>query len=91
MESPDHWTKEEYLTWLTTAEGVGEILDAARRKSFKHEYGIQEGWKESAGFHSVLDALYFALGEALVGNHGYQLCPKCPRVYHHIEADRRVS
>ena len=87
LESPDHWTKEEYLTWLTTAEGVGEILDAARRKSFEHEYGIQEGWKESTEFHDVLDALYFALGEALFGNHGYQLCPKCPRVYHHIEAD----
>ena len=87
LESPDHWTEQEYLTWLTTAEGVGEILNAARRKTFKHAYDIQEGWKERAEFHGVLDALYFALGEALFGNHGYRLCPMCPRVYHHIDAD----
>ncbi len=90
LESPDHWTKEEYLTWLTAAEGVREVLGAARRKSFKHEYNIQEGWKASTEWHNVLDALYFALGEALFGNHGYRPCTKCPRVYLQVESDRDI-
>jgi hypothetical protein len=86
-QSRGSWPDAEYLTWLTAADGVLEILKAARERCLRSSFDGQGGWTTKIECDSVIDALYFLLAQSLLGGDTYRFCKQCDGIYGENQLD----